>query len=63
MFEPTHLESFLAVAQTRNFTEAGRRLRMFVIGAPPNCGGPGIPQRAITSSRSPSVPTRTIGAS
>jgi DNA-binding transcriptional LysR family regulator len=26
MFEPTHLESFLAVAQTRNFTEAGRRL-------------------------------------
>ena len=26
MFDPTHLESFLAVAQTRNFTEAGRRL-------------------------------------
>ena len=26
MFEPTHLESFLAVAQTRSFTEAGRRL-------------------------------------
>ncbi len=26
MFEPSHLESFLAVAQTRNFTEAGRRL-------------------------------------
>jgi DNA-binding transcriptional LysR family regulator len=26
MFEPIHLESFLAVAQTRNFTEAGRRL-------------------------------------
>src|SRR5271166_5000425 len=26
MFEPTHLESFLAVAETRNFTEAGRRL-------------------------------------
>jgi DNA-binding transcriptional LysR family regulator len=26
MFEPTHLESFLAVAQTHNFTEAGRRL-------------------------------------
>ena len=26
MFEPTHLESFLGVAQTRNFTEAGRRL-------------------------------------
>jgi len=26
VFEPVHLESFLAVAQTRNFTEAGRRL-------------------------------------
>ena len=26
MFDPTHLESFLAVAQTHNFTEAGRRL-------------------------------------
>jgi DNA-binding transcriptional LysR family regulator len=26
MFEPAHLESFLAVAQTHNFTEAGRRL-------------------------------------
>lgn len=37
-------------------------LRMFVIGAPPNCGGPGIPQRAMTSSRSPSGATLTIGA-
>jgi DNA-binding transcriptional LysR family regulator len=26
MFDPIHLESFLAVAHTRNFTEAGRRL-------------------------------------
>lgn len=26
MFDPVHLESFLTVAQTRNFTEAGRRL-------------------------------------
>ena len=26
MFDPVHLESFLAVVQTRNFTEAGRRL-------------------------------------
>jgi DNA-binding transcriptional LysR family regulator len=26
MFDPIHLESFLAVARTRNFTEAGRRL-------------------------------------
>ena len=26
MFDPIHLESFLAVAQTRNFTEAARRL-------------------------------------
>jgi hypothetical protein len=37
-------------------------LRILVIGAPPNCGGPGIPQRAMTSSRSPSAPLRTIGA-
>jgi hypothetical protein len=33
-------------------------LRMFVTGAPPYRGGPGIPQRAMTSSRSPSVPAR-----
>jgi DNA-binding transcriptional LysR family regulator len=26
MFDPVHLESFLAVVRTRNFTEAGRRL-------------------------------------
>lgn len=26
MFDPVHLDSFLAVARTRNFTEAGRRL-------------------------------------
>jgi hypothetical protein len=26
MFEPTDLESFLSVAQTYDFTEAGRRL-------------------------------------
>ncbi len=26
MFDPVHLESFLTVARTRNFTEAGRRL-------------------------------------
>jgi DNA-binding transcriptional LysR family regulator len=26
LFDPVHLESFLAIAQTRNFTEAGRRL-------------------------------------
>jgi hypothetical protein len=30
-------------------------LRIFVIGAPPNWGGPGIPHRAMTSSRSPSL--------
>ena len=38
-------------------------LRILVTGCPPNCGGPGMPQRAMTSSRSPSGPTRTIGAS
>ena len=37
-------------------------LRILMIGAPTNCGGPGIPQRAMTSSRSPSAPLRTIGA-
>ena len=36
---------------------------MFVTGAPPYCGGPGMPQRAMTSSRSPSMSLRTIGAS
>jgi hypothetical protein len=35
---------------------------MLVIGWPPNWGGPGMPQRAITISRSPSAPRRTIGA-
>ena len=38
-------------------------LRMLVTGWPPNCGGPGMPQRAMTSSRSPSALLRTIGAS
>jgi hypothetical protein len=37
-------------------------LRMLVTGWPPNCGGPGMPQRAMTNSRSPSLPRRTIGA-
>ena len=30
------------------------QLRMLVTGWPPNCGGPGMPQRPMTSSRSPS---------
>ena len=38
-------------------------LRMLVTGWPPNCGGPGMPQRAMTSSRLPSTLLRTIGAS
>ena len=37
-------------------------LRMLVTGWPPNCGGPGMPQRAMTSSRSPSTLLRAIGA-
>src|SRR5271166_5614541 len=37
-------------------------LRMLVTGWPPNCGGPGMPQRAMTSSRSPSEAARMIGA-
>jgi hypothetical protein len=36
---------------------------MLVTGRPPNCGGPGMPQRVIVSSRSPSALLRTIGAS
>ena len=36
--------------------------RMLVIGAPPKAGGPGMPQRAIASSRTPSGALRTIGA-
>jgi hypothetical protein len=39
-------------------------LRMFVIGAPPNCGGPRIPdQPGQKSSCSPSAPTGNVGAS
>jgi hypothetical protein len=34
-----------------------------VTGWPPNYGGPGMPQGAMTSSRSPSTLLRTIGAS
>jgi hypothetical protein len=40
-----------------------RRPRMLVTGWPSNCGGRGMPQRAMTSSRSPSALLRTIGAS
>src|ERR1019366_6651688 len=36
--------------------------RMFVIVAPPKAGGPGIPQRTIASSRTPSGALRTTGA-
>src|SRR4030088_383274 len=37
-------------------------LRMFVTGGPAYCGGEGIPQRAMASSRTPSGALRTIGA-
>jgi hypothetical protein len=37
-------------------------LRMFVIAAPLNCGGRGMPHRAGLSSRTPSGTLRTIGA-
>jgi hypothetical protein len=36
-------------------------LRMLVTCAPPNCGGQGMPQRIIVSSRSPSWDTRFTG--
>jgi hypothetical protein len=32
------------------------------IGAPPNCGGPGMPQRNMASSRMPPGALRTTGA-
>jgi hypothetical protein len=54
-------QRFLAPSQPR---QCGLdTLRMFVTGLPPYCGGPGMPQRAMTSSRSPSALLRTIGAS
>jgi hypothetical protein len=34
---------------------------MLVMGAPLNCGGPGIPQRIIANSRVPSAMLRTTG--
>jgi hypothetical protein len=37
-------------------------LRMLVIGAPPKAGGPGMPHRAIASSRTPSGALLAIGA-
>jgi hypothetical protein len=37
-------------------------LRTLVIGVAPNCGGAGIPQRIIVSSRPPSTVLRTTGA-
>ena len=37
-------------------------LRMLVMGAPPNCGGPGMPQRANINSRTPSDAMCTMGA-
>jgi len=54
-------QRFLAESQPR---QCGlETLRMLVTGWPPNCSGPGMPQRAMTSSRSPSALLRTIGAS
>ncbi len=37
-------------------------LRMFVTGAPPNCGGPGMPQGISSSCRSPSATRRSAQA-
>ena len=37
-----------------------QRVRMFVTGAPPYCTGPGMPQRASTSSRTPPSALRTM---
>ena len=54
-------QRFLASSQPRQC--ALETLRMLVTGWPPNCSGPGMPQRAMTSSRFPSTLLRTIGAS
>jgi hypothetical protein len=53
-------QRFLAESQLR---QCGlETLRTLVTGWLPYCGGPGMPQRAIISSRSPSALLRTIGA-
>jgi hypothetical protein len=54
-------QRFLAESQPRQCRLA--TLLMLVTSWPPNCSGPGMPQRAMTSSRSPSALLRTIGAS
>jgi hypothetical protein len=67
-FESDHSQKLVAGTRQR-FSGPSQRLqcelfvlRMFVTGAPPYCGGQGIPQRIISIWRSPST-TRTIGAS
>jgi hypothetical protein len=61
--------SLNAVAGTRQrLSSQGRqwrlsRLRTLVTGPPPNWIGPGMPQRIISNSRSPSGALRTTGAS
>jgi signal transduction histidine kinase len=51
-------QRFLAESQPR---QCGlETLRMLVTGWPPNCSGPGMPQRAMTSSRSPSALFRIL---
>jgi hypothetical protein len=53
-------QRFLAESQLR---QCGlETLRMLVTGWPPNWSGPGMPQRAMTSSRAPSALLRTIEA-
>src|SRR5580704_18443819 len=37
-------------------------LRILVMGAPPEAGGPGMPHRAMASSRTPSDALRAMGA-
>jgi hypothetical protein len=67
-FRGSYSQNDVAGTRQRFFAESQPRecglatLRIFVTGWPPNCGGPGMPQRAMTSSRSPSALLRTIGA-
>ena len=73
--KPIFLRGFVSAYSQNDLAGTRRRFRLpshprqcglltlrVVTGAPPYCRGPGMPQRAVTSSRSPSAPARTIGA-
>jgi len=67
-FPSAYSQNAVAGTMQRFFSDSQPRqcglemLRMFVTGRPPYWTGPGIPQRASTSSLLPSSAFRTIGA-